>query len=342
MQAALPDNEAARLDALRAYGILDTPPERFYDDITQLAAYICNTPVALISFIDESRQWYKSKVGVTACEISRKNTFCSHTILHPDDILVVRNPLDDPRFSDNPLVTGKPSIQFYAGMPIVTSTGEALGTLCVIDTKPHNDLDDHALASLRILARQVMEHLELGKSLVQLKHYQQQLTQINEQLAEQNIADDLTQLKNRRGFDLTLQAEWERTFRYSNSLSLLLIDIDYFNSYRKEFGRSASDDALKKVARLISQGARQLDLAARFCHDEFAILLPETDSLGALQIAERIRYRVELEDWPNRPITISIGVSSYHGQANGEALIADADRALSRAKQAGRNCVMSS
>lgn len=336
----MPNNEASRLAALKSYGILDTPPEAFYDDIAQLATFICKTPIALISFIDESRQWFKARVGVATSEIPRQDAFCAHAILRPEEILVVKEPQRDPRFSNNPLVTGKPSIQFYAGVPIVTETGEALGTLCVIDTQP-NDLDEHALSALRNLARQIMAHLDLGKSLVELQNCQLQLTQVNQKLAEQNITDDFTQLKNRRGFQHTLRVEWERTFRYSNSLSLLLIDVDQCKSYKDEFGRTACDKLLLKVAQLISHGARELDLIARLSDDEFAILLPETNSEGAMQLAERIRYRIELEDWPNRPVTVSIGVSSYHGQADADALLADADQALHRAKQAGRNCVMS-
>lgn len=342
VQAATPQNETARLLALESYGILDTPREQFYDDITQLAAYIFKTPIALISFIDGTRQWYKSRVGVVAGEISRQFSFCAHAILQPYDAMVVRDPLNDPRFLNNPLVIGKPSILFYAGMPIVTSTGEALGTLCVIDTKPHDTANEHELAALRNLARQVMAHLDIGKSLAELQDCQTQLNQINQQLAEESVTDELTQLKNRRGFNLSLQLEWERTFRHSNSLSLLLLNIDQFSRYRDEFGSTACDDVLRKIAELISHGARKLDLIARFCNDEFAILLPETDSQGVLQLAERIRNRVELEHWPNRPITVSIGVSCYNGlQIDADALLTDAHQSLSQAKQAGCNRIIS-
>ncbi|HEX5363295.1 MAG TPA: sensor domain-containing diguanylate cyclase [Gallionella sp.] len=336
----MPDNEAARLDALKAYGMLDTPPESFYDDIVQLAAYICQTPIAAISFIDGERQWFKASVGVAVSEIPRQDAFCAHAILQPDDIMIVKDAFHDPRFSNNPLVTGNTPVHFYAGVPIVTDAGEALGTLCVIDTKPR-DLGEPVLSALRKLARQIMAHLELGKSLAELQNCQTQLSQVNQRLAEQNITDDLTQLKNRRGFQLALNAEWERTFRYSNPLSLLLIDVDECKAYKDKFGRAACDEALLKVAQLIGHSARELDSIARLGDDEFAVVLPETDSEGAFQIAERIRYRIELADWPNQPVTVSIGVTSYNGQADADTLLVDADQALRRAKQIGRNCTMS-
>lgn len=339
MQAALPKNEVARLNALNEYRILDTLPGQSYDDITQLAAYICKTPISLISLIDESRQWVKSKAGVEVSEIPREEAFCAHAILQPENILVVRNTLDDPRFSNNPLVTGDPSVRFYAGAPLVTKTGEALGTLCVIDTQPR-DLDEQALSALRSLARQVMAQLELDKALVKLQNYQADIARLNLALAEQSITDELTQLKNRRAIQQTLSAEWERAFRYSTPLSLLMIDIDQFKSYNDEFGHPAGDQVLRKIAQLITQWARQSDLAARFGDEEFVIILPETDSDGALQIAERVRYRVELDDWPNRPITISIGVCSYGNQTDAMTMLEQAGQALCRAKYAEGNRVV--
>lgn len=340
----MPDNEAARLEMLKAYGVLDTPPESFYDDIAQLAAYICRAPIASISFIDTERQWFKTSVGAAAGqvpgEIPREDAFCAQAILNPDDVMVVNDAFNDPRFAGNPLVTGNPPIHFYAGVPIVTKSGEALGALCVMDTEPR-DLSEAVLSALRNLARQVMAYLDFGKSLGELQSCQMRLSQVNQKLAEQNITDDLTLLKNRRGFRQALSAEWERTFRYSNPLSLLLIDVDECKTYKDEFGRAVCDEMLLRVAKLINHSTRELDSIARLSDDEFAVVLPETDSEGALQIAERIRYRIELETWPRHAVTVSIGVASYNGQADADTLLADADQALRRAKLAGRNCVFS-
>ncbi|MDD4978111.1 MAG: sensor domain-containing diguanylate cyclase [Gallionella sp.] len=339
MEAAQPQNEVERLQALSEYQILDTLPEQGYDDIVKLAARVCDTPIALVTLIDESRQWFKAKVGLTASETPRRDSFCAHALLQPERILLVGDASKDPRFADNPLVQGEPYIRFYAGVPLLTEKGDALGTLCVIDTQVRG-LDVGAQEALASLARQVMALLELRKAVHVLQQKEQELLAVNQALRAQTLIDPVTKVKNRRALEQSLNNEWERAFRYSQPLSVLLLDVDEIKSYNEKYGHHAGDEVLAQVAAIISRDARQPDFIARYGGDEFVIVLPETDSEGALFIAERLRFKVEQAVWSLRPITISVGVASYGSQADAEALLDQADHAMSHAKQAGRNCVM--
>lgn len=168
MQAPIPDDEQQRLRKLRSLEILDTFPEQAYDDIVFLASEIADTPIALMTLVDLDRQWFKSKVGLDAAETHRDHAFCAHAIRKPNEILVVENAPNDPRFADNPLVTGAPSIRFYAGAPLVCSDGTALGTLCVIDRKPRT-LSPLQERALQVLSRQVVAQIELREALNHVK-----------------------------------------------------------------------------------------------------------------------------------------------------------------------------
>lgn len=164
--------EANRLSELRQYNILDTLMEKDYEDITFIASVICEAPIALISFVDKDRQWYKSHLGVSESETPREYSFCSHAINSSNEIMIVEDSRKDARFQDNPFVTGAPNIVFYAGVPLVNRNGYGLGTVCIIDTKKRT-LTERQVKALKILSGQVMNLLELRRvnhKLEQLKY----------------------------------------------------------------------------------------------------------------------------------------------------------------------------
>ena len=163
MKAPLPPDETQRLAALHQYAVLDTPAEMVFDDLTELSARICEAPIALISLIDENRQWFKSRVGLDVAETTRDIAFCAHAI-HQKELFIVPDATRDARFADNPLVMGEPGIRFYAGAPLLTSDGYVLGTLCVIDYQPR-EMNSHQQSALRVLSRHVMGQLELRRSM---------------------------------------------------------------------------------------------------------------------------------------------------------------------------------
>ena len=161
MTAPIPPNESKRLKVLWQYEVLDTVPEEVFDDLTELAARICEAPIALITLVDEKRQWFKSKVGVTVSETSRDLSFCAYAITQ-GELFIVPDATRDQRFASNPFVTSEPKIRFYAGAPLITPDGHALGTLCVIDKVPR-ELRPEQKQALVILARHVVSQLELRR-----------------------------------------------------------------------------------------------------------------------------------------------------------------------------------
>jgi GAF domain-containing protein len=167
MAAAPPSIEASRIAALNRYAILDTEPEQSFDDLVTLAAHICKTPMAMLSLVDEHRQWFKSKVGVQVCETPREVSICTYAI-QQDDLFIVPDTRQDPRFRDNPLVVGEPRVRFYAGAPLINEDGFALGTLCVVDREPR-ELDEDQKNALLSLRRLALAQMELRQNLRLLK-----------------------------------------------------------------------------------------------------------------------------------------------------------------------------
>src|SRR5450755_262703 len=164
---SIPLNEKERLAALREYQILDTEAEKEFEELTLLASEICQTPISLVTLIDEKRQWFKAGANLPASEISRDIAFCSHAINHPFDPLIIPDMRADKRFADHPFVTGEPHVVFYTGIPLTNPDGYALGTLCVMDKKPKTLTGDQ-IRSLQILAKQVIQLLELRKANIML------------------------------------------------------------------------------------------------------------------------------------------------------------------------------
>lgn len=219
---ALPENERDRLDALERYEILDTPAEAEFDDLTRLASYVCDTPIALVSLTDSHRQWFKSKLGIPLPEAPREVAFCSHAILQPDRPLVVQNALNDDRFADNPLVTSDPNLRFYAGHPLVTSDGYALGTLCVMDHVPRN-LSPTQLEALQILGRAVMTQMELR---LNLKRLHQQRTRQQEAEAKLYASDRQIVSLLENMMDAFFATDRHGCFTYINQEAMTILQLE--------------------------------------------------------------------------------------------------------------------
>lgn len=353
MRARIPENEDQRLAALQEYAVLDTGAEQAYDDITMLAAYICDVPMAMMTLVDEDRQWFKSKVGLPFTQTPRDASFCAHAILEPAQVMVVTDASQDPRFARNPMVLSDPGVRFYAGAPLVSPAGLAIGTVCVIDSIPR-ELDDRQIQAMKALSRQVVAQLELRKTSTRLKldlaerklrqaqieEYQQRLEMMNRTLVEQSTTDPLTGLKNRRAFDRTMNEQSSRTERSNAPLSLMLLDVDQFKLYNDQFGHVAGDQALRQIAQILQEQARTYDDAARYGGEEFAVVLPDTPAEHARIVAERVRAAIERFAWPLRPVTVSIGVATTTTVAGSMTVVERADKALYQAKRNGRNCVV--
>lgn len=345
--APVPASESRRLEELESYSVLDSEAEQAYDDLAYLASHICGTPIALVSLVDRDRQWFKSRIGLDVHDTPRELAFCAHAILKPTELMEVRDASGDERFADNPLVVSDPNIRFYAGAPLTTSAGNALGTLCVIDRKPR-ELTPEQRRALLALSRQVMSQLELRQTVVErrryarrLEEYQRQLESAIARVYEESVSDDLTGLRNRRFLFERLEEEVGRSLRHGTPLSFALLDIDRFKAYNDDFGHPAGDASLRLVAQLIATSCRQHDIVARYGGEEFAVILPSTDREGGSIVVERCRRSVERAEWEHRPMTISAGVAALTAtHANVDALVKAADDALYAAKQQGRNRVV--
>ena len=322
MPAMTVDDETRRLEVLQSYHLIDTAPEPAFDDIVNMASLMCGTPIALVSLITEDRQWFKARVGLDQMETPRDQAFCAHAIRNPSAIMEVQDARKDPRFMHNPLVVGEPGIRFYAGAPLLTPSGAALGTVCVIDRVPRQ-LTPSMAQGLQALARQVGELLALRRAnsdletlnqsvmemQVELEHYQVKLEGENAELAQSSPVDPVTGLNNQRAFERALGEELLRVEGTQSGLALLLAEIDHLGVFARDFGAVAKDDALRRVAKVVKAQARGYDTLACLDSRRFAMLLPGTDDSEMAAMAARLRRAVSFLPPLGRGLRVSIGAA---------------------------------
>ena len=309
-----PENEQARLQNLKSLNILDTPAEERFDHLTRIASKVFDVPIALVSLVDDDRQWFKSAVGLSAKETSREISFCGHSILG-QDIFIVNNTKLDQRFSDNPLVINEPNIAFYAGCPLTSSDGYQLGTLCIIDRIPRVLAEDEKML-LADLAAMVEREIELT------------------QLA---LIDELTHIPNRRGFMTFAEKNLELCKRNKLPASIVCIDINGFKQINDSYGHAEGDRALFIIARSLEFISRKSDIIARMGGDEFVMMLPNTPEEAATEALKRLKDKIAKlsnEDKIPYEIQVSIGISEYNPilHASVYDIVRDADKNMYKHK----------
>jgi diguanylate cyclase (GGDEF)-like protein len=460
-------DESDRLKALDALELLDTAPEAEFDELALLAAAICGTPICLVSLVDERRQWFKAAVGIDFKETTRESSICTYAI-QQTGLFVVEDAMKDPLFAGNPLVTGETHLRFYAGMPLTTPEGFAVGTLCVIDREPRK-LSEQQRNALKVLARQVSATMELGlkrralaaataekdaaaarlraseelfrvfmnnspvasciqdaqgrfifyntryveafgvesqnavapgveadtthrkirtdamgekteevigsdsllrhwrffrfpcrdaagQALVgcvaiemtgeiergkELARYQGELEAANDRLRSLSVTDELTGLRNRRGFEERLAFEFAMARRKKRSLAVVLLDVDDFKKVNDRLGHPAGDSVLQQLGKVLQATVRTTDLAVRYGGEEFAVILPETDERGASLWSQRLEKALGAATWQHCPVTLSMGVACLTPAClDGAHMMTQADQALYGAKRRGKHCVV--
>ena len=346
--------EIERLEALRRLELIDTAREPEFDELVELASALCETPIALLTLVDENRLWFKAAIGLELREVPRQGSFCD-CVMQQKDLVMVEETTSDERTAQNPLVVGETGARFVAGVPVESPGGFVLGTLCVIDRVPRT-LSGLQAEALKILGRQASQRLKLREERrtresarasaeaareAELQRYQAELEAANERLRELATTDPLTGLANRRSFDERLAAEFLGARRHHRALSVLMMDVDNFKERNDLFGHREGDATLSRVAELMRQAVRGSDLVVRYGGDEFLLLLPETDEAQAVQLAERILSAVRAESWPCAPVTMSAGTAAMSSETpDPSRLVSLADVAMYAAKRAGKDTVV--
>lgn len=313
----IPQDEQTRLETLRSLDVLDTLPEERFDRLTRLAKRMFGVPIALVSLVDENRQWFKSCIGLDASETSRDISFCGHAILG-NGIFIIPDTMEDQRFADNSLVLSEPNIRFYAGCPL-SLNGYKLGTLCIIDQKPRN-FENEDVEALRDLASMVERELEAF------------------QMA---TLDELTSISNRRGFIVLAQHSLHLCARQKIPATLVFMDLDKFKPINDKFGHAEGDRALITFANLMKSSFRDSDVFARLGGDEFVVLLTNTSKQQAQKIIEKFdhslkKYNQEVDR--EYEIVFSHGIVEFNPEKHPaiDELLADGDSMMYEVKRAKR------
>lgn len=333
----MPCDEVLRQQILDDNELLDTPADAYLDTLVRVVREVFAVKTVLVSLIDHDRQWFKSRIGLDITETPRTISFCAHAILGTQPF-IVEDTHNDLRFHDNPVVVNNPQIRFYAGQPLFSEEGQALGTLCLIDPAPRQ-LTNKQLRLFTDMAVLVEGYLKL-------RHVSAQTEQLRAALSREQrktMLDPLTQLWNRAGLDHFLPRHQQQADELGLSLGVLFCDLDYFKKVNDNHGHAAGDQVLWETARRISAAVRPQDVVTRSGGEEFVVLLQVHDEHELLQIAERIRSSLSKEpvETDNQPLhlTISIGAALRAPQEPPTATMNRADQALYQAKGNGRNRV---
>lgn len=312
--------EHARLTALHRLSLLDTRADPMFDSLTRHLADVWQVPIAAISLVDSSRQWFKAKVGLDVPETPRAISFCAHLVESEESELVVEDVREDARFADNPLAREGPSLRFYAGVPLVDADGNRLGALCVMD-RVRRIPTVREMAALHDLGTVVSGSLLL-------QHAVTQLTEIA-------VTDPLTGLYNRKGFELLFERHC------LSALGLLALDLDNLKLLNDRHGHAAGDAALVGLARALRASVRTSDVTARLGGDEFVVLVKDAADIDVCEaMADRIRWNLARQltaDERFSPIGVSIGTHfEPEGPKSLVAMMIAADRTLYDRKASAR------
>ncbi len=308
------EDEARRVAALHALGVLDQPRQADLDAAARLAAYVCRTPTAAVNLIDGIRQWQAAAYGMEPGEVDRRDALGEHTITGTD-VVYTPDARSEPRFADNPFVTGRlGQVRLYASAPLVTREGLSIGTVCVYD-EASRELDATQLGLLRDIADQVMALLEMR--------------QLAAAVARTASRDPLTGLANRRGVETALSAAVARAERGLGTPSVVVVDLDGFTEVNETLGQHAGDELLRAVGDRLVQTARAVDTVGRLGGDEFVVLLEHTGGPGAGAALRRLRGCLEepftAAGGARLAVGAALGITTYRPGDQVASLLARAD-----------------